>query len=56
MTFLSMRVSFSAPIAVITTVLLTCFLVFVRYPEDAGGQVEQYWSFLRDVLVMIFVG
>lgn len=55
-THMNMRASFSAPTAVLSAALLTCVLVFVRYPENAGGQVEQFYPYLRDVLIMIFVG
>lgn len=53
-----LRTTFSAPLIFVCTMLLLFFGLFVRYDTAAANDahVAQYYSYLRDVAVMIFVG
>lgn len=50
--------TFTPTVAAVAAVILACFCAFVQYehPEGTAAQVAQYYKWLLDVEVMIFIG
>eukprot|EP00877_Chromochloris_zofingiensis_P007162 jgi/Chrzof1/269/Cz01g09120.t1 len=55
---MSLRRTFSPSVLAVSAVMLALFAAFTRYdvPESYNSQVQQYYTWLLDVEMMIFIG